>query len=219
LNALKPLLSRLPNTHPIPTPSKLLLTLSSHEGSLQTSSPNLLYSKILSLAHTSLSKSLSLPPSESESASFGASISQWSAFPDTPSSLLWLQQPDGGNYKIVILSNVDDASFSQTQPKLGIIPDAVLTAEALGSYKPSLKNFRTMLEHVKKEWDVRKDEVLVVAQSVFHDHVPANELGLSNVWINRKGSTVGSEKGDVKIRWEFETLGEMVEEIKREKSS
>ena len=59
--------------------------------------------------------------------------------------------------------------------------DSVTTAESTGSYKPSLRNFRSALERV----GVSRERMLHVAQSVYHDIIPAKKMGLSTVWVTR----------------------------------
>ena len=115
---------------------------------------------------------------------------------------------------------MDHASFRQTLsgPLLGCHFDKIYTAEDIGSYKPDLKNFYYLLEHVKKDLGVEKDELCHVAQSLFHDHGPAQKVGLQSVWVDRKGFMGGDaegaqEKYGFKLRVEtLEELAEIVEE-------
>jgi 2-haloacid dehalogenase len=73
--------------------------------------------------------------------------------------------------------------------------DAVVTAEDAGSYKPAPNHFRLALARLA-ELGVARDRVLHVAQSLFHDHVPAKELGLRTMWVNRRaGRPDGSSPG------------------------
>jgi 2-haloacid dehalogenase len=83
-----------------------------------------------------------------------------------------------------VVSNVDRASFARTQAKLGMQMDAVVTAEEVGAYKPDLRMFVRTLE-VAGQWGASKNQVLHVAQSLYHDHVPAKKLGLTTVWVRR----------------------------------
>ena len=80
------------------------------------------------------------------------------------------------HYKLAILSNVDNESFSFSNEKLGVDFDAVYTAEDCGSYKPSARNFEYMFAKLKT-LGIEKSEILHTAESLFHDHGPANELG------------------------------------------
>ena len=94
-------------------------------------------------------------------------------------------------FKLAILSNVDRASFAHSRKKLGVEFDLAVTAQDVGSYKPNPAHFHVGLEQLAA-MGVPKAKVLHVAQSLFHDHVPAKKLGLPSVWINRRGGT-GSE--------------------------
>ncbi len=101
----------------------------------------------------------------------------WQPFPDTIESLQALKE----RYRLAILSNVDDDLFSITSALLGIEFDYILTAEQLGSYKPSEKNFNLAQER----FGLGLEEILHVAQSIHHDIIPSNTLGWNNVWVNR----------------------------------
>jgi 2-haloalkanoic acid dehalogenase type II len=138
----------------------------------------------------------------------GASVAQWKPFPDSIDALVRLQK----HYKMVILSNVDKTSFAGTAQVLSpFVPDLVLTAQEIGSYKPNEQNFRYMLAVIAKEFGLKPNEVLITAQSLVHDHQPAHALGLKGAWIAREGSVmgVGELVKDVKYEFVFPTLGEM----------
>lgn len=129
----------------------------------------------------------------------------------------------GKRYKLIPLSNVDLASFQQTLsgPLKGCHFDKVYTAEDIGSYKPDLKNFHYLLEHVKSDFGIEKAELCHVAQSLFHDHGPAKQVGLQSVWVDRSGHMGGdtsgaSEKYGFKLRVEtLQELADIVEEAWR----
>ena len=106
------------------------------------------------------------------------SIADWRPFPDTVAALAKL----GGRFRLAIVSNIDDDLVALSIDHLGADFDHVVTAEQVGSYKPSHNNFLRAIERV----GVSKEEILHVAQSLYHDIRPANELGLSNVWVNRR---------------------------------
>ena len=94
------------------------------------------------------------------------------------------------HYKLVILSNVDNASFMHSNRKLQVEFDAIYTAEDIGSYKPSMRNFQYMLDKLGT-LGITKDQVLHTAESMFHDHKPANEIGLKSCWIYRRHAVAG----------------------------
>lgn len=101
----------------------------------------------------------------------------WTAFPDTSDALQELQK----KYKLAIISNVDDELFNMTKRCLGVRFDFIITAKQLGSYKPSKNNFIKALE----KFGLPSEQVLHVAQSMYHDIIPTNALGWNNVWVNR----------------------------------
>jgi len=104
-------------------------------------------------------------------------FAEWTPFPDTVQSLKKLKE----KFQLAIISNVDDELFSISNKLLGVEFDFIVTAQQLGSYKPDHRNFQKALEI----FNMGKEENLHVAQSIYHDIVPANQLGLNKVWINR----------------------------------
>ena len=122
-----------------------------------------------------------------EASDFGQSVRRWPSFPDSPDALRALQQ----YYKLVILSNVDHASFAFSEAKLGVKFDLVCTAQDIGSYKPDLRNFKFATARVKETFGVDAPGILHVAQSLFHDIVPAKSVGLHSVWVNRRKAAGG----------------------------
>jgi 2-haloacid dehalogenase len=111
------------------------------------------------------------------------SVPAWLPFPDTVSALSELQK----RYKLVVISNIDDDLFAETQKYLKVNFDAVITAEQSRSYKPSLNNFRMALRTL----EISPDRLLHAAQSIYHDIVPARSLGISTIWVNRKSARPG----------------------------
>ncbi|PVI04414.1 HAD-like protein [Periconia macrospinosa] len=157
----------------------------------QVEKPRQLYCDLLESVHPILCKELGLAePTKEESKAFGASIPLWPAWPDTVDALRRLKKV----YKMVVLSNVDNASFEKNNAASldGFEWDAVLTAEDIGKYKPCHDNFHYMLREAKNRFGVEKDEVLQTAQSQFHDHHPAKELGIKSSWIWRPGAVAGN---------------------------
>jgi 2-haloacid dehalogenase len=106
------------------------------------------------------------------------SIRDWQPFPDTVPALKKLKT----RYKLAVLSNIDDDLFALIAPKLGVDLDAIVTAQQVQSYKPSLRNFETLLGRLP----VSRDRLLHVAESLYHDVVPAQSLGIATVWVNRR---------------------------------
>jgi 2-haloalkanoic acid dehalogenase type II len=180
----------------------------------QKNNPTQRYSESLTSIHPRLCAELGLPePTLSESQAFGASVPSWPAFPDTVAALQRLQK----HFKLVILSNVDNASFAAANASSleNFRFDAIYTAEDIGSYKPSHRNFEYMLEKVKEEFGVQKHEVLQTAQSQFHDHHPAREMGIKSAWIYRPGAIMGNREDPV-YNWKFDELEDMADAVEEE---
>ncbi|KAH9029557.1 HAD-like protein [Lactarius hengduanensis] len=157
-----------------------------------------------------------LPPAAT---AFAASLAQWPIFPDTPAALARLSAL---GLKLAVLSNVDRASFAHTRTALerqgGFAFDAVYTAEDVGSYKPDPRNFEYAVAQLRADDPtLEREQILVVAQSLLHDHVPARALGLSSVWIDRPdavtcidGTGVPKERAakEAFTKWRFRDLRE-----------
>jgi 2-haloacid dehalogenase len=177
--ALRPLLDR--RAGPL-SRDEALAAFARHETAQEAETPGMIYADLLARVHARLAAEWGIASSEDEHRAFGASVAAWPAFADAPGALQYLKQ----FYKLVILSNVDRRSFAASEKRLGVAFDAVFTAEDIGSYKPDLRNFRHMLDALQRMGHA-PGEILHTAQSLFHDHMPANALGLHSAWIDRRG--------------------------------
>jgi 2-haloacid dehalogenase len=88
---------------------------------------------------------------------------------------------------LAIVSNVDDDLFAATRPRLGVEFDQIITAQQAQAYKPSLKIFELALARI----GVPAHRVLHIGQSLYHDVLPAQSLGLATVWVNRPSVRTG----------------------------
>jgi 2-haloacid dehalogenase len=122
--------------------------------------------------------------SPEERATFGGSVADWPAFPDSAAALAALHE----RFKLGVITNCDDDLFAASQAKLGVEFDWVVSAQQAKRYKPNPRGFELMFERV----GLPPSRILHVAQSLFHDHVPAKRLGLSTVWVNRRVGKAGS---------------------------
>jgi 2-haloacid dehalogenase len=116
-------------------------------------------------------------------AAFADSVGRWPSFPDSPSALAAL----GGKYRLAIVSNVDDDLFQGSAAQLGIDFDEIVTAQQVRSYKPAPGHFHEVLRRL----DLPVERVLHVAQSLYHDIVPAGALGFTTVWVDRRDGRDG----------------------------
>ena len=135
------------------------------------------YREVLPRVMEHIGKSLNLNLLDKDKSCLVDRFGDWDPFPDSHEALLTLQE----KYKLAIISNVDDEMFSLTMRCIGIRFEYIITAKQVQSYKPSHKNFM----HALERFNVPKDQVLHIAQSIYHDIIPTNELGWKNVWVNR----------------------------------
>jgi len=126
---------------------------------------------------------LGFTPTAEEARSLPDSLPTWKPWPDTVAALRQLKT----RFRLAILSNVDDDLFAATRPHLGVELDEVITAQQAQAYKPSLKVFELALARIK----AAAHRVLHVGQSIYHDVIPAQALGLATVWVNRPSARPG----------------------------
>jgi 2-haloacid dehalogenase len=141
------------------------------------------YREVLQAVVRGFGERLGFAPTEKEIRSLPESLAHWHPFPDTVAALRELKS----RYRLAIISNVDDDLFATTAPKLGVDFDYVITAQQARAYKPSLVIFKLAEERM----GVARERWLHVAQSVYHDVVPARSLGLATVWVNRPSPRAG----------------------------
>ncbi|MGM8849634.1 haloacid dehalogenase type II [Salinicola halophyticus] len=182
-----------------------------HESTQQRYTPHLQYRLLLAVVYKRLAEEWGVAVSHDECLAYGDFVKQWPAFADTAESLAYLKQ----HYQLVVLSNVDNESFAYSQRKLGVEFDAVYTAEDIGSYKPAQRNFDYMLEKLG-ERGLDKSQILHTAESMFHDHQPANHNGLANCWIYRRHDKEGfgatMNPGDMPtVDFRFNSMAELAE--------
>jgi 2-haloacid dehalogenase len=122
-------------------------------------------------------------PTPDEVAAFGGSVGEWPAFPDSAAALARLAK----RFRLGVITNCDDDLFALSNRRLGATFDWIVTAQQVGSYKPDPRNFEVALERIR----MPQGRILHVAQSLFHDHVPARRLGLASAWIDRRSGRPG----------------------------
>lgn len=181
-----------------------------YESEQEEATPSLRYSTLLSVVHARFAKDLGVRIHADLNDRFGASVPDWPAFPDSAEALAYLKR----HYRLVILSNVDRQSFAASNRKLGVTFDAIYTAEDVGSYKPDPRNFAHLLEHLDADLGLGAKEVLHTAQSLFHDHVPAEQAGLARAWIDRRFGKSGSGATQIpavqpNVDFHFKSLAEL----------
>lgn len=165
---------------------QILEAFASAEGSQQEATPELAYPALLARVHATMARRFGVAPDPEAAAAFGRSVAAWPAFPDSAAALAYLKQ----YYQLVILSNVDRASFAHSNQKFGVAFDAVYTAQDIGSYKPDPRNFEYMLARLAEQ-GIGREQILHTAESLYHDHIPAKRFGLATCWIHRRAGAPG----------------------------
>jgi 2-haloacid dehalogenase len=141
------------------------------------------YREVLESVVRRFGAQLGFLPTDDEARSLPNSLAGWKPWPDTVAALRQLKS----RFRLAIISNVDDDLFAATLPQLKVEFDEVITAQQARAYKPSLKIFELALARIK----VPAHRVLHVGQSIYHDVIPAQSLGLATVWVNRPSARPG----------------------------
>jgi 2-haloalkanoic acid dehalogenase type II len=208
LDALEPLLAQAPER---PTREQVLEAYAAAESEAEEEHPDEPYPTILSRVWSALAGQWDVAGDAEAREAFTRLVGDWPAFPDTVEALAFLKQ----RYKLVILSNVDRASFAVTNRRLKVEFDHIITAQDIGSYKPDPRNFAALVAAVEAMGTPR-GKLLHVAQSLFHDHVPARAIGLATCWIDRRaglegGGATRAPGVDVSPDFTFPTMAALAE--------
>jgi 2-haloacid dehalogenase len=142
------------------------------------------YAEVMTLAVERLSQETGRTLPEGESNALARSLPEWPPFDEVPASLAELRHR---GWNLAILSNSDRDLIAASERRLGVPFDLAIVAEDVHSYKPAHGHWERFYEVTTAD----RDRHVHVAQSHFHDIVPASELGLTTVWVNRLG-----EEGD-----------------------
>jgi 2-haloacid dehalogenase len=211
--ALKPLTGRVKKP---PSRNDILEAHARHESSQQVCTPAMKYSELLAVVYKRMAEEWGVSTSWEECQTYGDSVKDWPAFIDSTEALAYLKR----HYKLVILSNIDNASFAHSNRRLQVEFDAIYTAQDIGSYKPSGRNFDYMIDKLQG-LGIAKSEILHTAESLFHDHAPANKHGLASCWIYRRhdqqgfGATV-NPGALPKHNFRFNSMADMVKAHRKE---
>ena len=165
-----------------PETEELLERFAGHEAALEAG-PYRRYRDILAEAGRRIGRDYGLVPTEGQIEAFAGSVGEWPAFPDSAAALAGLAT----RFRLGVITNCDDDLFAMSNRRLGVTFDWIVTAQQAGSYKPDPRNFELAFERM----GLPRERILHVAQSLFHDHVPAKALGLTTVWIDRRRDRPG----------------------------
>ncbi|MGK2286573.1 haloacid dehalogenase type II [Pedomonas sp. V897] len=182
LEALAPWVSRF-------GAAKVLAGFGAVEPDLEHAHPSWPYRQVVAEVYRQMAQELDVAVDEEAAARFADSITSWPPFADTVPALKRLKT----RFRLFILSNVDEASILGSLKQLDVPFDGVFTAEQIGSYKPNPRNFDFLLAQLAAR-GIEPHEVVHVAQSLYHDHGPAQAAGLKTVWIDRTQGKPGATR-------------------------
>ena len=150
------------------------------EPRIQREYPRAGYRDVMARALTELAseEGAELPASERDA--LGRSLPGWPVFPDVHGALA---EARGRGWKLVALSNSDRDLIEASLRAIGVPFERAIVASEIGSYKPAHGHWEAFYEATGAD----PARHVHVAQSHFHDVVPAHELGIRSVWINRLG--------------------------------
>lgn len=164
---------------------ELLARFAAFEHEAET--PGTSYRDVLAACLRDVAAQLGATVSAEQRATFGGSVADWPPFADSGEALQRLQT----RFAIVTITNCDDDLLAASERRLGIDFDAVITAQQVGRYKPDTAGFHVAHERIERDLGTPRERILHVAQSLFHDHVPAKSLGMQTVWIDRRDGRTG----------------------------
>ena len=139
------------------------------------------YSDVLSLTLERLANDVGYGIPEGESGVLPHSVPEWPPFQEAPQALAELRRR---GWNLAILSNIDRGMIVESEKRLGVPIDLIVTAEDVGAYKPDHAHFERFFEQTTAD----KGHHVHVGASLFHDVAPARALGLKTVWISRGGA-------------------------------
>jgi 2-haloacid dehalogenase len=192
---------------------ELLAAYAAQETAVQTERPADRYPAVLADAFRRAGAGLGAAVDDDWAVRLGGSVPDWPAFPDSADALARV----AGHYRLIVVSNVHRDGFAGSNRHLGGDFAAIITAEDVGAYKPAEPHFRA-LDATLAELGVPRDRLLHVAQSLFHDHVPAKREGLSSVWINRRAGRDGwgatpEPAGEWSYQLEFSSMASFADAV------
>ena len=144
------------------------------------------YREVLTLTLERLVQEERLALPEGEEPALARSLPTWEPFPGVAAALS--EARDRG-WKLAILSNSDRDLIAASIGRIGVPFDHTVVAEDVGSYKPAHGHWERFFAATGADLAGHAH----VAASLFHDIVPASELGLASVWINRLGEHPGPQ--------------------------
>ncbi len=180
-------LRRWADQHSVCAPDEdLLLVFDRTRAEIQKERPAPLYPEVLRRCFDRISVDFSVAVDKRERELFATAPHRWPPYADSHRGLTALQ----AHAKVGALSNIDNASLESSCRTLAFRFDLVVTAERVGAYKPDWPHFHTAIEDLAT-LGIPPERILHVGQSLRADIVPAHQLGLKCVWVNRPDRSLG----------------------------
>ena len=158
--------------------AELLERYFAHEATIEEDG-TLAYREVMARSLAAVADEASLVVPNGESDALARSLPAWPVFPDTRPAL---QEARARGWRLAILSNTDRDLLDASIAAIGVTFDLSIVAGEIGSYKPAHGHWQAFRARVGDT-----DSHVHVAQSLFHDHGPARDLGIPSIWINRLG--------------------------------
>lgn len=159
---------------------ELLATYHTVEPRIQREHPTSTYRDVMALALAEVASHAGSELPAKERHALGDSLPRWPVFPEVPGAL---EDARRRGWRLVALSNSDRDLIEASLRAIGVPFDGAVVASEVGSYKPAHGHWRDFYESTGAD----SAHHVHVAQSHYHDIVPATELGIRSIWINRLG--------------------------------
>jgi 2-haloacid dehalogenase len=148
------------------------------EPRVQREHPTWSYRDVMAAVLSELASEGGVSVPDGDKDALGRSLPQWPVFAEVPDALA---QAHARGWKLMALSNTDRDFIEASIAAIGVPFEGAVVASEIGSYKPGHRHWEAFYELTGAD----RDRHVHVAQSHFHDIVPAHELGIRSVWINR----------------------------------
>ena len=169
------------------TDTEMLETYAIVQGEVRARAPELLFSARLPKIWEGVAARFGVAVEPGDAAAVVRSARHWPAFADSAAALAELKR----HFRfLVVVTNGDRVSARVMANTLGSPFSEIITEEDMGVAKPSPRAFEYFIAHLER-LDVKREGILHVAQSQYHDIGAARDAGLATAWIYRRHGQPG----------------------------